>query len=308
MKFLFGIIAFCFSLLAQSAETITVKSPYAANHVGHAALYKIFEQANRSQNKYTFILELKAGDQGVLALKSMDQSPNNSLALIAAPFVENSLRGKISEADYVPVASLGHACWFLVSPEGDEKKGLASLTNITGNIVGGAPGIGSATHLTMIEIAEKVKKPLQYVSFKSAAEANVLVAGGNQINFGIMSYNELQNYRTVNPNLKALAIHCTHRNPLLPNVATTAEQGIQSPYVFNTIVASKNMDDAKKQELGFFLNQATLDIGSEQILKISDFYPPIFYKQSPQQFHNENVARLKQSLSKHKSVIESAAK
>ena len=308
MKFLFGILAFCVSMLASAAETITVKSPYAANHTGHAALYKIFEQANQSQNKYTFILELKPGDQGVVALKSMDQTPSTALGLIAAPFVENAQRGKINEADYEAVSSLGHACWIFMSTVGNEKDGLASLATAPDRIVGGAPGVGSATHLTMLEISEKIKKPIQYVSFKSAAEANILIAGNNQVNLGIASYNELKNLRTINPNIKPLAVHCTRRNPLLPNVATTQEQGINAPYVFNTIVASKNMDSAKRQELGNILNQAMLDLGQERIVEISDFYPPIFYRQSAQRFHSENVAKLKHSLAKFKSDIESALK
>lgn len=308
MKLLVLAIGLCWSLMATAAETIAIKSPYAANHVGHAALYKIFEQANKSQNKYTFILELKPGDQGVVALKSMDQTPDSALTLIAAPFVENVIRGKLVDSDYVAVSSLGHACWFLTSTQGDEQRGLASLASSGAEIIGGAPGIGSATHLTMLEISEKINRPIRYISFKSAAEANVLIAGNNQVNFGIMAYNELQNLKTVNPNLKPLAIHCTHRNPAMPNVATTREQGINSPYVFNTIMASKNMADAKRQELGFVLNQAILDVGQEQILKISDFLPPIFYRQSAQQFHAENVNRLRQSLSKHKTAIEAAMK
>lgn len=308
MKLFIMAIGLFLSLFASATETITIKSPYAANHVGHAALYKVFDQANKNQTKYTFILELKPGDQGVVALKSMDQTPNSSLALIAAPYAENVVRGKISESDYTAVSSLGNACWFLTSTIGDEQRGLASLASTKTEIIGGAPGIGSATHLTMLEIAEKIQKPIRYVSFKSAAEANVLIAGNNQVNFGIMAYNELQNLKTINPNLKPLAIHCTHRNPALPTVATTKEQGINAPYVFNTIMASKNMPDAKKQELGFILNQAMLDLGQEQILKISDFLPPIFYRQSAQQFHAENVAKLKQSLAKHKSAIEAAIK
>lgn len=308
MKSILTALCLFISLAASANETIPVKSPYAANHVGHAALYKIFEQANKSQNKYTFILDLKPGDQGVVALKNMDQTPESALALIAAPFVENAVRGKINESDYVAVSSIGQACWFLTSTVGDEQKGLASLAAYNGEIIGGAPGIGSSTHLTMLEIADKIKKPIRYISFKSAAEANVLIAGNNQINFGIMSYNELQNLKTVNSKIKPLAIHCTHRNSALPHVSTTREQGINAPYVFNTIVASKAMSDVKRQDIELVLNQAILDVGQEQILKISDFSPPIFYRQSAQQFHAENIARLKQSLVRHKSAIEAASK
>ena len=68
------------------------------------------------------------------------------------------------------------------------------------------------------------------------------------------------------------------------------------------------MDSAKRQALGKILDQAMLDLGQERIVEISDFYPPIFYRQSAQRFHSENIAKLKHSLAKFKSDIESALK
>ena len=77
--------------LHTQAEVITIKSPYTPTHKGHAAIYKILENANTSQQQYKFILELNPGGAGVLALTSMDRAPNSSIGLIHASFVQKSI-------------------------------------------------------------------------------------------------------------------------------------------------------------------------------------------------------------------------
>jgi hypothetical protein len=69
MKKLIATLLAALALHAQ-AEVITIKSPYGAQHAGHAALYKIMEKANTAQTQYNFMLELKPGGNGVLALNS----------------------------------------------------------------------------------------------------------------------------------------------------------------------------------------------------------------------------------------------
>ena len=56
LKLIVALIA-TISISAYSAETITIASPYAANHSGTAAMYRIIEQANRDQSLYNFIVE-----------------------------------------------------------------------------------------------------------------------------------------------------------------------------------------------------------------------------------------------------------
>jgi hypothetical protein len=64
MKKLIATLLAALALHAQ-AEVITIKSPYGAQHAGHAALYKIMEKANTAQTQYNFMLELKPGGNGV---------------------------------------------------------------------------------------------------------------------------------------------------------------------------------------------------------------------------------------------------
>jgi hypothetical protein len=289
---------------AVQAEVITLKSPYNAQHAGHAAIYKIFDQANSGQKKYTFVLELKPGGQGVVALKDMDKTPATALGLITAPYVQNTIDGTLNEADYVPVTSLGDACWFIISNVGNEQSGIKSLLSASPDLVGSIVGIGSATHLTLMEIGDKLNRRYRYVSFKSAAEGNVLMAGNNGVNFGIAPNTEFINLKSVNPNMQRLAMHCERRHPQAPHVATTRQQGIDAPYVFNTVLASVNMPAERRQEIKSILDNAILAVGQDQILTISDFNPPVFRQLSVEEYHKQKITAMKRALTKHRAEIE----
>jgi tripartite-type tricarboxylate transporter receptor subunit TctC len=292
--------------LQAHAQVITLKSPYNAQHAGHSAIYKIFEHANSSQKKYTFMLELKPGGQGTIALKDMDRTPATALGLIAAPYVQNTIDGVLNEADYVPVTSLGDACWFIISNVGDEKEGVKSLLSASPDLVGSVVGIGSATHLAMIEISDKLNRPYRYVNFKSAAEGNVLLAGNNGVNFGIAPNAEFLNLKNINPSMQRLAMHCERRHPQAPHVATTRQQGIDAPYVFNTVLASVNMPVERRQEIKTILDNAILAIGQDQILAISDFNPPVFRQLNVEEYQKQKMVAMKRALTKHRSKIEAA--
>ena len=305
MKKLIVTLLAALALHAQ-AEVITIKSPYGAQHAGHAALYKIMEKANTAQTQYDFILELKPGANGVLALKDMDRAPATSLGLIHAGYVQNTMDNLLNETDYVPVMALGDACWFVASNQGNEQQGLRSLHGNRLDLVMGGVGIGTAAHLTSMEIAEKINHPIRFVSFKSGAEANIVMAGENGVHVSMMSSNEFTNLKTRNPRLQRLAVHCERRLPEAPGVATTKQQGITAPYVFNTIVANVHMPAAKLQEIKVILNNAVVAVGQEQILAMSDFNPPNFRNQSVDDYHKEKVRVMKAALTRHRAAIEAA--
>lgn len=304
MKFLFTLYLLTLSMLASAGEVITIVSPYTAKHQGHAAVYKILEKANTSQTKYKFILELKPGAAGVTALRQLDNSSDASIGIIHASFVQNALSGAINEDNYVPISSLGDACWFVVSKLGNEQQGLKSLSNVKENLIFGGVGVGSASHLTMIEISQLLKRPIQFIPFQSAADAGVLLVGDHEINMVLMPMNEFVALHAKNNTLKRLAIHCNRRHPEAAWVTTTREQGITSPYVLNTFVVHKNMPLEKQKELSTILDQSILEVGADTILNISAFHPPVFDKIPVARYHANRVTVLKNSLTKHQAEIE----
>lgn len=292
-----------FAAIAQT--TISIKSLYNAQHAGHAAIYKILNQANKDQKKYNFILELRPGGNGLIATRAIERSPATSLVLINAAYVQNVLDKKLNEKDYVPVASLGDACWFVMSNVGDERKGIESLKDLPGtvNLALGAPGIGSASHLLSLEISEKINRPVMFVSFRSAGEAAINVTGENGLQLTLVTPAQFVAFSEKNPRLQRLAIHCETRSASAPHVATTKQQGIISPYVFNTFLASTEMPKDRLKEIKEILNQAIVQVGQNQILALSDFDPPNFRNQPIDVYHNEKVQIMKNSLIKHQDRI-----
>lgn len=274
MKTLFLSIAlFCSNVFAS--ETLKIYSPYSPTHSATPAMFRIIDEANKSQNIYKFVLEFKPGGNQIIALKSMDE---NSLGIIAPAFVENVAAGKLEESDYIPIHALGDACWVVIT--NGSIKGIKEVT------VGGV-GFGNAAHLTSLALAEKYGFDVRYIVFKSNNDALVNMAGNNGVIMVIDRYESYESMKTKNPNLQAFAASCPTRLPQAPNLKTLKEQGINAPYVFNITVAHKSMNPTKRKVIGIILNDAQKKIGAEEIFKISGVKTPTveteeFYLKSTQ--------------------------
>ncbi len=271
---------FCGSAFA--AETIKIYSPYSPTHSGTPAMYRVIEEANKSQNIYKFVLEFKPGGNQIIALKAMDE---NSLGIIAPAFVENVANGKLVEKDYVPIHALGDACWTVIT--NGSIKGIKEVT------VGGV-GFGNAAHLTSLALGEKYGFNVRYIVFKSNNDALVNMAGNNGVIMVIDRYEAYESMKTKNPNLQAFAASCPTRLPQAPNVKTLKEIGIDAPLVFNITVAHKSMDAVRMRAISIILNQAQDKIGSEEMFRISGMKVPadsaaVFYQKS-----TDTVKRLQQ--------------
>lgn len=292
---------------AHSKEKITVA--FSANpSQPNAPLYiKMLEVANRSQDKYEFVLEFKPGGQGVLAIKYMDQSPLDRLATIAPAYVENAKSGAINEADYVPVATQGDACWAVITNIGDTKQGLASLKGQKEIVVGGT-GYGNAAHLTALTIGEKYGFNVRYVVYKANHDALVNMTGGENINFVLERVTSYQAFKLSNPNLQVLGINCPQRHPLMPGIKTVKEQGFNTPTVFMATIANIKMPVERRKEIAEILDRAQEQIGAKVMVDMSDMYPPMFakHKQTTEQFFNDRVNQMKYLTSKYQDQIKAA--
>lgn len=290
---------------AFAAETISVQNPYGPSHSATPAQLRIFKEANTMQNDFEFVLEYKPGGQQVIAVKTMDASPENRLAIIAPAYAENTAGGKLNRSDYVPVHALGDACWAVISNKGNESAGVASLKGETNVVVGGV-GIGNAAHLTSLLVGEKHGFKVKYVVFKSNNEAVVNMTGNNGVNFAIDAIESYEAFKTQNPNLQLLGASCPKRLSGAPNIKTLKEQGIDAPYIFNITVANKAMPESKRQRIAAILTEATKRVGQEEILKISGMSPPQFRGVSTEQFYATSLQSLDGLLAKFKDTIAEA--
>jgi tripartite-type tricarboxylate transporter receptor subunit TctC len=281
-----------FLLLINSAvastETIRIQTPYTASHSGTPAMLRIIDTANQMQKKYTFLLEFKPGGNQVIAVKQMDQDPSRNLAIIAASFVENVELGQLKAEDYAPVWSLGDACWTVMSTLSNGQSKIRGLQNAQ-EIVLGTVGFGNASHLTALQIGKKYNVPVKLVPFKSNFDAVVNMAGNNGVTFALDTPQAYETFRSKNTQLRMLAVSCNQRLPEYPRVKTLREQGIVAPSVINIVIANVAMPADKRKQLGQILEQATNQIGENEIRKLSGFIPSQFEKISAQEHFTKSV-------------------
>lgn len=289
-------------MISWAIENIAIMSPYSASHSGTPAMLKIIDAANQSQTRYRFFLEFKPGGEQILAIKAIEDQPNNRLAIIAPKYVEHIESGKLEESNYVPVHALGDACWAVITNVGDEKHGVSSLRGQSEIVVGGV-GFGNAAHLTSLQLAERYGFQVRYVPFKSNYDALILMAGDGSINMVVDRVNSYHQLKEKRPGLRILAMSCPTRHPDEPNIKTLAEQGIIAPYVFNITMAHKNMDTSRRTELGQILQDATRAVGAKEIQKLSDMTPPVFNNVNIQTYYQNSVNTVKSLIRKHQSKI-----
>lgn len=290
------------SFFASAAETISIISPYSYSHSGTPAMQVIVEQANQIQNQYKFLLEFKPGGEQLIAVKALEESPNNRLAIIAPKFVEHVSSKKLNANDYIPVHALGDACWAVITNVGNDKIGVASLQGQKELVVGGV-GIGNAAHLTSLQLAEKYKFKVRYVPFKSNFDALVLMVSDNSVNMVLDRVNSFNQLKDKNPNIKMLAMSCPTRHTDAANLKTLAEQGITAPFVFNITVSHKGMDQARRAELSKILNDATLKVGAAEIQRLSDMSPPVFNGVDINIYYQHSFDLVNHLLLKHQENI-----
>lgn len=295
MKKLFLTALLSISITAFASELITIVSPYSPGHSGTTALRAVIDESNKSQSKYNFIIEFKPGGQQVLAVQHMDQQPQTRVAVIAPTYVQNTRDGVLDIHKYRPLYALGDACWALIS-----NQDISQLKHIT---VGGV-GIGSATHLTSLQLADKYKFKVTFVPVKSNFDAAVLMAGNNGIDLVVDRLQVYEQFKEKNTNLKVIGMSCPVRHPQAPTVKTLKEQGINSPYIWNILIANKEMSADKQRELAKIFNTATLTIGSSKIIEMSDMVPPIFSNVTAEAFYNSRIETMSNLLNKHYKAIE----
>lgn len=290
------------SLSAHSAENITILSPYSASHSGSAAMFKILEQANRQQSRYNFILEFKPGGEQIIAVRTMDEQPQNRLAIIAPKYADHVNAGRLKSDNYEPVWALGDACWAVITNVGNERQGVASLKGQRELVVGGV-GFGNAAHLTALQLGEKYGFQVRYVPFKSNFDALVLMAADGSVNMVLERVANYQQMKQKNPNIRALAMSCGQRDPAMPELRTLAEQGISAPSVFNIVIASHNMLATRQEDIGKVLTAATAQVGAKEIQQASDMRPPQFDNISTVRYYNQTMSRLLELLRKYQTEI-----
>jgi hypothetical protein len=276
-------------------ETILVVNAQGPSQSMTPQIMRIVEDANRIQNKYKFILEFKPGGFESIGLKSMLEDPTRRIATITNATIESFDRGFVNPDDIVPVFSHGDACWAVITNFGDPNKGLAGIkTSGVKELVAGGPALGGATHLLALQLGKKYNIPVRYIVYRSNFDALVnMTADNNSINFIVERFVNYEQFVAKNPRLTVLGMACPVRNPDHPEIKTVLEQGIDSPYIFQFTVASKQMPEQKRKDIEEIFAQVTKNIGKNDMFKISDYMSPVFYNQNSRLHYEQSITRLR---------------
>jgi tripartite-type tricarboxylate transporter receptor subunit TctC len=276
------IVSFMLGLLLTAnvfaAEKIYVQYGAAASQSNFGAYLKMLDVANTIQDRYQFVLEIKPGANGVIALKALDQSPENRIAGVAPAFIENANSGLINDRDYVPVAASGDTCWGVITNVGDTAQGVASLRGQKEITVGGT-GYGNAAHLTSLVLGRAYGFKVRYIVYKSNYDALRDMSAGLDINFVIETVQNYQTFKARNPKLQLLGINCPKRVASVPEIKTIKEQGFDTPSIFFGTVAHVKMPAERRKEINKILNEATVktvaDLALVDIIPPQSFNPPM---------------------------------
>jgi tripartite-type tricarboxylate transporter receptor subunit TctC len=211
-------------------------------------------------------------------------------------------RGFVDINNYVPVLSQGDFCWMAIATLGPTGNQLSDIARL-GEIVVGTPALGGATHLLALELGKKYNVPVKLVLFQSNFDGFINQVANNGVNFTVERVSNFNQYKDKNPNIKMIGALCPSRYPGFPEIKTVAEQGINSPLIWQTILASKNMDVDRRQEITEILTLAERNLGQQEIFKLSDQTPPFFYGVSSDQHFRNNWKTLTNSRNRWRSVI-----
>jgi hypothetical protein len=301
VKKILSILIFVFATQLQAKETIVVMNPQGPSFSGAAQLLAVVEESNKLQNKYNFVVEFKVGAFESIALRELNDHPQSKIATITTASIEGFERGLSNLGSLKPIFSQGDCCWAVVALV-DKNNGLDSIKDLD-EIVVGTPAVGGVAHLVALELGKKYNKPVRQIVYRSGNDAIIGMIANDGVNFTIERVRNYESFKSRSKNLQMLAMSCPVRHPDAPNLKTLREYGIDTPYIWQHIVADTRLSDEKSQDFERIFAEATRKIGLKTIQSLSDQTPPIFNNVDSKTHFNQSITKLTSYREKFRSEI-----
>lgn len=209
--------------------------------------------------KQPVVIENRAGAGGSIAAQAVAQAAPDGytllLATVGTQVVNKMVYGKLAydPAAFVPVSLVSNSPYIMAVggvPGVDDLQGLVRYAHAhPGQLNFGSAGNGSSPHLGIELFKLSTKSFIVHIPFKSGAEA-VNAALGNQVQIVIDAIPVIQPHVKAG-RLKALAIADGRRNAAMPDLRTSAEQGVPGFQIgsWNAIVAPQGTPAAHVEVL-----------------------------------------------------------
>jgi tripartite-type tricarboxylate transporter receptor subunit TctC len=188
MKKLLLSILLSLGALAHAGETITVVYAFSVSDTMANYSRVLVEEANKAQDKYTFVFDAKPGAGGSIASRHVANTPNTILATSGAFFVRPNFFPNESHkiSDFRELLPQTSAPMSAASVKYKSWKEIP--TNAPINI--GVSGLGVVSHLSSVQIMTKYPNAT-IVPFKSTTDALMSMLSGNlDISIGFMGEQE----------------------------------------------------------------------------------------------------------------------
>jgi len=167
------------STLALATETITILWAFNIGSNQANTIRLIIDELNKTQDKYTFVIDSKPGAGGTIAANAVEVKPNTTLVGMSSSFIIRPYFEKDSPTqnldNFTPILVQGTGSPVTVV-SGKYTKLEHALANP--NLTIGVSGIGSVSHLAANALLD-VNKTATIVNFKSNIDAATAAAGGH---------------------------------------------------------------------------------------------------------------------------------
>jgi tripartite-type tricarboxylate transporter receptor subunit TctC len=230
------------STAATSAETlpaafpqkpITLIVPFSAGGPVDV-LGRLLAEQYQARSGVAAIVENKTGGAGNIGIEAVRDATADGTKLLLIPAGNLTINPTLMpnlpfnvERDFEPVSLLASAANILVvSP----KLGVTSIQQLiakakTAKLSYGTPGVGSQLHLAMELFKEKTGVDIQHVPYRGSPQALEDLLGGQ---IDVVASNLPSVLSAIQGKLVVpLAMTTAQRNPLLPDVPTLAEAGVE---------------------------------------------------------------------------------
>lgn len=182
-----------FSTAGHARQTVTIIYPFPNESITN--IYRsLAAEANRSQDKYHFIVDVKPGAGGSIASNHVLATPHTILAHTTAFFVRPNVYPKESH-DLKNFRLQYVLCTMPMAVTSTRFRTWNDISK-TESLTIGTSGLGVTSHLIMLALAQTYPN-LHVVPFKSTNEALLgLLSGNIDLQIGLLS--EAEQWRNVN--------------------------------------------------------------------------------------------------------------
>lgn len=261
MKKIISIVLMALAFSVQAKDTITIV--YAWGPGDSVANYHrtIANEANKIQDKYTFIFDTKPGAGGAIAANHVLNTPNAVLAHSTAFFV----RPVVFPNESYDLTKYKEQYVHCMAPMAITSTKYTKWTDVPPNakVSVGISGLGVTTHLAAIEMQKRFVN-LNIIPFKSTNDSMLsMVAGQTDFHIGFISEAEQWSKDNSKADRKVTVLGITG-NKLVNGYTPLARQGFDASFadmnVGHHMLLPAAVDEAKRKEFhGIFAKAARTD-------------------------------------------------